>query len=232
MELEQRAIYDGVLEIRAKGTSGSRTIYGTFPYNKLATLRNRGKVRKEMLMSHAFRWSVDQIERIKKEINNLLQSTITHVEKERILEALQQELQRRNIHILSGHSFDKVLGSALLGAAFFDDEENFSFEVPLPEESKMPTYMQDTVKQIEAGLLGGISPGFLPVPKEVKPDAETLEPEPGNPSVYVRKIKEAVLVEMSLVTRPAYSETSLNVRAEDFIQEDWDGFRKQVMIWL
>ena len=48
------------------------------------------------------------------------------------------------------------------------------------------------------------------------PDAETLEPEPGNPGVDIRVIRQAVLYELSIVTQPAYAETSVDVRAEDF----------------
>ena len=47
--------------------------------------------------------------------------------------------------------------------------------------------------------------------------AEELLPEPGNPSVQIRQINEAVLFEMSTVTRPAYQETALDVRSEELL---------------
>ena len=51
---------------------------------------------------------------------------------ERISE-LRQELERRNIHILSGHSFDRLLGSLLTGnARVTDGDDGVAFEVDLP----------------------------------------------------------------------------------------------------
>ena len=80
----------------------------------------------------------------------------------------------------------------------------------------MPTYMLDMVRQIRAGLAGGVSPGFrVPPASAVSGAAEILEPEPGNPGVQVRVIRQAVLYEISIVTRPAYSETDIAARAFD-----------------
>ena len=42
--------------------------------------------------------------------------------------------------------------------------------------------------------------------------AEVLIPEPGNPGVSIREIREALLFELSLVTRPAYPETTVSRR--------------------
>ena len=67
-------------------------------------------------------------------------------------------------------------------------------------------------------------------PKEVVPNAEEFLEEPGNPGVsLVRQINEAVLVELSLVTRPSYTETDVNVRAED---AEADYLQKGFRIWL
>ena len=77
----------------------------------------------------------------------------------------------------------------------------------------MPTWMADTVRSIRAGLAGGISPGFRIPPKNIIPDAEELVDEPGNPGVQIRVVKQAVLYEMSIVTRPAYGSTDLDIRA-------------------
>ena len=67
---------------------------------------------------------------------------------------------------------------------------------------------------VRAGLAGGISPGFLVPPADVVPDAEVLEEEAGNPGVFTRVIKAAVLYELSIVTRPAYSGTSIDIRSD------------------
>ena len=38
--------FDAELEIRARG-GGGRTLSGSFPYGKMATVKDRGRVRKE-----------------------------------------------------------------------------------------------------------------------------------------------------------------------------------------
>ena len=50
-------------------------------------------------------------------------------------------------------------------------------------------------------------------PKDVVPDAEKFEAEPGNPKVMIRKLAKLVLYELSLVTRPAYTESAAELRA-------------------
>lgn len=120
----------------------------------------------------------------------------------------------REINLLRGHSFDQPLASKRAGTLALDDSaEGLAFEATLPETAAMPSYMRDTVQMIEAGLMVGISPGFRVPPRDVVPDAERLEPEPGNPGVKVRVIRAAVLSELSLVTRPAYPDTEAAVRA-------------------
>ena len=80
--------------------------------------------------------------------------------------------------------------------------EAVEFEVDLPDEASQPTYMRDTVAMVRAGLAGGVSPGFRIPPRNVVPEAEFEEREPGGPSM-VRVIRQAVLYELSIVTRPA-----------------------------
>ena len=94
-----------------------------------------------------------------------------------------------------------------------DADDALSFEATLPDPDDQPTFMQDTVRMVRAGLVGGISPGFRVPPREVVPGAETIEPEPGNPDVAIRVINAAVLFELSLVTRPAYPDTEVDLRS-------------------
>ena len=91
------------------------------------------------------------------------------------------------------------------GARVTSTREAVDFELDLPDVADMPGYMKDTIAMIRSGLIGGISPGFRVPPKGVVPNGERLEPEPGNPAVQVRVIENAVLSELSIVTRPAYS---------------------------
>ena len=51
-------IFDGALELRQSG--GARTLHGRFNYNSMATIRDRGRVRKEKFEPRAFRFSIDQ----------------------------------------------------------------------------------------------------------------------------------------------------------------------------
>ena len=124
------------------------------------------------------------------------------------------EDEAREIHLLRGHSFDEPLASRRGGSlALEDGEDALTFRATLPEPDAQPTYMRDTVRMVESGLLVGVSPGFRVPPRDVVPDAETLEAEIGNPGVQIRVIRAAVLFELSLVSRPAYDGTEVDVRS-------------------
>ena len=120
----------------------------------------------------------------------------------------------REIHLLAGHSFDRPLARKGNGSLVLEDTDDaLSFRAMLPPESEQPTYMRDALMQLRAGLIGGLSPGFQVPPASVVPDAESIIPEQGNAAVGIRLIRQALLLEMSLVTRPAYPETDLDLRA-------------------
>ncbi len=202
-------ILDGELEIRARGDK--RTLSGIFPYNKQATVRSSGKVRKERINSRAFGWQIREFEKLQDELAQAIKEGVDQAHRE----ILEEQLERRNVHVLSGHEYSKPLGDLKRATArFVDGDDALRFEVDLPSsEADMPTWMADTVRSIRAGLAGGISPGFRIPPRNVVPDAEELVDEPGNPGVQIRVIKQAVLHEMSIVTRPAYGSTDLDIRA-------------------
>ena len=151
-----------------------------------------------------------EFEKLMQEMGDVVKSGV-----EARLEVLRQEIERRNVHILSGHSYDKPLGSLKSGAKIISTKKSLEFEIDLPPEADQPTHMVDTVRMIRAGLAGGVSPGFRVPPASVVANAEGFEPEAGNPGVQVRVINQAVLHELSIVTRPAYTETEIDVRAFD-----------------
>lgn len=123
------------------------------------------------------------------------------------------EDREREISLLSGHDFAQPLASKRAGSLVLDDEDRaLTFRATLPPENRQPTWMRDTVLAVQAGLVGGISPGFRVPPATAVQDAEVLEDEPGNPGVKVRRIRAAVLFELSLVTRPAYPDTEVDIR--------------------
>ena len=217
------------------GGGGSRLLAGSFPYGRTATVKDRGRVRKETFRQGAFSWQLREFARVTQELNAALgeigEDLISRDDgggletrrangSERISE-LRQDLERRNIHILSGHSFDRPLGSLIAGnARVTDGDDAISFEVDLPDEARQPSWIRDAVLAVEAGLSVGVSPGFRVPPANVVPNAEELVPEPGNPGVSIRVIKQAVLIELSIVTRPAYAETAVDLRADELAFPD------------
>ena len=211
-------IFDAELEIRARG-GGSGGLFGRFKYSPgpgrgMATVSDRGKIRKERIGPDAFGWQMREFQKLQQEMADVIEGAVDEAR----LEVLRQELERRNVHVLAGHSYDKPLGSLKSKAKITSSKEAVEFEVDLPPENDQPSYMRDVVRMVRAGLAGGVSPGFRVPPKSAVADAETFEPEPGNPAVQVRVIRAAVLHELSIVTRPAYTETDVDVRAVDTAQ--------------
>ena len=179
---DEHLIWPVFLEYRQKG----RTLSGEFPYEQVATMSNRGTVRKERFGPKAFRFTVND--------------------------------PLREINLLAGHSFDKPIASKLGGTFKLEDSSKaLTFRATLPPENEQPTWVRDAVLSLRGGLVGGISPGFNVPPLSIVPDAELFIPEPGNPGVQIRQINQAILHELSLVTRPAYKDTVIDLRAEDFI---------------
>ena len=189
-----------------QGSRGGPSIHGSFSYGRTATMSDRGRVRKESFGPRAFRFAIEQE-------------------------------PTREINILVGHDFNRTLASRATGSLeITDTAAGVAFVANLPPLEDQPTYMVDAVKQIRAGLVGGLSPGFRVPPLDVVPGAETIIPEPGNPSVGIRLIREAVLSEFSLVTRPAYQDASeIELRAEDMegvMEELVNEPMRRAILWL
>ena len=169
------------LEIRRSG--GMSTLSGRFNYGSVATIRDRGRVRKERFKSRAFRYAIED--------------------------------EQRRIDILVGHDFGKPIASRKAGTLeIADGDDGVTFEARLPDDP--PSWVVDAEKAIAAGLMVGLSPGFTVPPASVVPGAERLDPEPGNPGVQIRVIREAVLREFSVVTAAAYQDAVVDLRADDF----------------
>ena len=177
MEIETRSVFPVDLELRQDG----REIVGSFPYNSLGVISDRGRVRKETFRSRAFSFAVND--------------------------------PAREISLLYGHEFSKPLASKLRRSLELTESDSaLDFRAALPPISEQPTWMQDTVLSIRGGLLGGLSPGFRVPPRSVVPGAEFEEAEAGNPGVFIRNIVQAMLGEMSVVARPTYTDTFLDLR--------------------
>ena len=200
-------VLDGSLEIRARGSA--RMLTGRFPYNKRATVRSAGRVRKEVFLTDSLGWQTKRFEELNAEMNQMMKGVVDQVR----LELLTEELERRNTHLLIGHSYDKAVADTRTGnLTVTHTRAAVEIEAELPSESRQPSWVKDAVLAVEGGQLRGISPGFqVPAGK----GAERLVPEPGNPSVMIREILDAVAYEYSLVARPAYASTEVDARADD-----------------
>ena len=125
-------------------------------------------------------------------------------------------LASRNVDLLSGHSFNAPIASLRAGTLkLADADDALRFEADLPADARQPTWMRDTVLAVEGGLAGGVSPGFRVPPASVVANAEELISEPGNPGVQIRQVNQAVLYEISIVSRPAYAETVVEAREDE-----------------
>ena len=190
MEIETCYALLGELEIRQGG--GSRMIVGRFPYGQLATVADRGRTRKEVINSRAFSFAIDNtVDRVGAPIR---------------------------IELLSGHDFGKPLASRQAGTlAIQDADDAVTFQAQLPAIEESASWVEDTVKAINAGQMVGLSPGFKVPPRGVVPNAESLKPEPGNPSVMIRNINDAMLREMSVVTSGAYTAAAVEMRSANVV---------------
>lgn len=178
----------GDLEVR-RSQDGKRRLKGRFPYGKRAVLSDggrTGKPRKEAIAPRAFAYRVEKPD--------------------------------EDIHLLVGHSYDRPLASRAAGTLHLKDADDaLTFEAIISPEMEKVSWVQDILAAISANLVVGISPGFRIPPQRAVKDAEKIEEEEHNPQrgmfgAIIRTIFQALLYEISLVTRPAYSETQVEMR--------------------
>ena len=200
-------ILDGSLEIRARGAGG--VLSGRFPYGSTATIRSSGTVRKERFMEFSAKWQTEKFAELNSELSRVMQGSVDRARRE----VLEEELERRNTHLLVGHSYDRAIADMRTGnLKVRHTREAVELEAELPPADRQPSWVRDAVLAVEGGQLRGISPGFqVPAGK----GGERLVPEAGNPGVMVREITDAVVFEYSLVARPAYASTEVDARADD-----------------
>lgn len=106
------------------------------------------------------------------------------------------------IHLLSGHDYQKPLASTTAGTLTLrDGETGLDLEARIDPGT---TWARDFLEAHRAGLIRGLSPGF-----RVTPDGERIEAQGGD---LRRTITAADLFELSAVTRPAYSDAQIEAR--------------------
>ena len=187
----------GGLELRRENDGGVR-LRGRFPYNSPAVLSDggrSGRPRKELFEPGAFAYSVNDAQ--------------------------------AEINLLVGHSFDKPLASKLGGSLVLNDtDEALTFTARISAAIAETTHGRDALAMIGAGLAVGISPGFRIPPERAVPrdQAEVVEQEPddGRPSpldgqpqrgAIIRRVRQAILRELSIVTAPAYPDAQIEARS-------------------
>jgi hypothetical protein len=181
----EHGTFEAGLTVRREA-DGSRTLAGRFPYGPTATLSDggrRGRPRKERFAPRAFSYRV--------------------------------EAPDAEIHLLVGHDYGKPLASKLTGSlSLTDSDDALSFEARISPEVAETSYAQDALALISAGLAVGISPGFRIPPERAVPDAEEVtEEDPSEGEALIRTIRQALLYELSIVTSPAYKESTVEDRA-------------------
>ena len=122
---------------------GGFGLTGRFPYSqgpgdRMATVANRGRTRKERISGDAFGWQIREFAKLQAAYSQVAQDAIDTVQ----TRALEQELERRNVHILSGHDFDRPLGSMAQGVEIESTREAVTFTVTLPPDQPIspPTW--------------------------------------------------------------------------------------------
>ena len=107
----------------------------------------------------------------------------------------------REITLLYGHTFNDPVASKHAGNLNLQSNpDGLAFEARLPDS--LSQSQRTVVDLLRRKLIGGLSPGFRIPPVSAVAEPVALVPE--RPGVSVRRVKQAVLYELSFVTRPVY----------------------------
>lgn len=107
------------------------------------------------------------------------------------------------IHLLSGHDYNRPLASRSAGTlTLTDSDDALTIEATIADGT---TWARDFLAAHAGGLIRGLSPGF-----RVDPNGERIERRGAG---VLRTISRAALFELSTVTRPAYPSAQIEARA-------------------
>lgn len=113
------------------------------------------------------------------------------------------------IHLLSGHDYNKPLASRAAGnLTLTDGDDALTIEATIADGT---TWARDFLAAHGGGLIRGLSPGF-----RVQDGGERIERR-GNG--ILRTISKAALFELLAVTRPAYPSAQIEARAWETHQD-------------
>lgn len=174
---------NGGLELRRK-PDGSARLAGRFPYNSRAVLSDGGRTGRPRKEQFAPGAFRHSVE-------------------------TDQE-----VHLLVGHSFDRPLASRGAGSLTLEDTpEALAFDAKIDPAMMEVGYVRDALAALSAGLIVGISPGFRLPPNRTVAKADAVQAEdPAQGNALIRTVFEAILAEISLVSRPAYGQTEIQAR--------------------
>ena len=205
------AVWPGQLEIRQEG-EGPPILTATFPLGLTGTVRNRGRVRKERFASGSMSWQVREFQKLQQELSRVIGEAIEDVQKERLIAQLEDALEKRNTHLLSGHDFNRAIADMKSGTlAVEHTAEAVHLRATLPPEGEQPSWVRDAVLAVRGGQLRAISPGF----DVTERGRERLVPEDGPGGSLVREILDSTVYEYSLVARPSYPMTAVDTRNDE-----------------
>ena len=203
-------IFSGQLEIRQDGDNP--IIAAKFPYGVTATVTNRGRARKERFAPGSMSWQVRKFQEVQQQFAEMIDSAMEEIRKEHLIAQLQDELEKRNTHLLVGHDYNRAIADMKTGTlAVRHNDRYVELEATLPPEERQPSWVRDAALAVEGGQLRGVSPGF----NVTAQGAERLVPEDGPGDSLVREILDSVVFEYSLVARPSYPLTEVDARADD-----------------
>ena len=77
-------IFEGAFEVRARGAR--RILSGVFPYEKTATIRAAGRVRKERFKSGSMSWQVREFEKLQADMAEAIKATMDKAAKAQRIE--------------------------------------------------------------------------------------------------------------------------------------------------
>ena len=177
------------VEVRARG----RGLSGEFRYNRDRVTRDRGRRRKVRVSSGAFRWQLEEFQRLQAELGESIGEAIQAGAADAIRD------RAREVQLLAGRSYDLPLASLRMGTLELEDtDEGLRFNVDrLPDT----TAARDLRAAMDAGAADhGIDLLYSVPPADVVPDAVTIEVEPGT-GVEVEVVHRGILQALAVVSR-------------------------------
>lgn len=116
--------------------------------------------------------------------------------------AFARSIKEKDVRALFNHDWSNVLGRKKSGTLKLEeDEHGLRFEIDLPDT----TVAKDLAKSVDRGDIDQCSFGFIPVVEKWDHDAQPAK----------RTLEEVELFEVSIVSLPAYDDTTVSLRSRE-----------------